>query len=62
MGFDDLYRFSVHAVIMYMEERVLLIRKTYCDQRWGLPGGGVEPGETIHEAFPGNAPKNWVLI
>lgn len=51
MGFNDLYRFSVHAVIMDGEERVLLIRQTYGDKWWGLPGGGVEPGETIHETI-----------
>ena len=51
MGFNDLYRFSVHAVILDEEKRVLLIKQTYEDKRWGLPGGGVEPGETIHEAI-----------
>lgn len=51
MGFNDLYRFSVHTVILDEEERVLLVKRTYGDKRWGLPGGGVEPGETIHEAI-----------
>lgn len=50
MGFDDFYRFSVHAVI-HFRGQVLLIKQTYGDKRWGLPGGGVEPGETIHEAI-----------
>ena len=50
MGFNDFYRFSVHAVI-HMNGQVLLIKQTYGDKRWGLPGGGVEPGETIHEAI-----------
>ncbi len=51
MGFNDLYRFSVHAVILNDEGKVLLLKQTYADKRWGLPGGGVEPGETIHEAI-----------
>lgn len=51
MGFDDLYRFSVHAVILNKENKVLLLKQTYTDKRWGLPGGGVEQGETIHEAI-----------
>lgn len=51
MGFNDFYRFSVHAVITNREGNVLLLKQTYGDKRWGLPGGGVEPGETIHEAI-----------
>jgi 8-oxo-dGTP diphosphatase len=31
--------------------RVLQIKQTYGDGRWGLPGGGLEPGETIHDAL-----------
>ena len=51
MGFNDFFRFSVHAVITNNEGKLLLIKQTYTDKRWGLPGGGVEPGETIHEAI-----------
>lgn len=51
MGFNDFFRFSVHAVIMNNEGKVLQLKQTYGDKRWGLPGGGVEPGETIHEAI-----------
>jgi 8-oxo-dGTP pyrophosphatase MutT (NUDIX family) len=51
MGFNDFFRFSVHAVITNNEGRVLLLKQTYGDKRWGLPGGGVEPGETIHQAI-----------
>ena len=28
-----------------------MLRQTYGDQRWGLPGGAVEPGETILDAL-----------
>ncbi|MDQ5826387.1 MAG: NUDIX domain-containing protein [Chloroflexota bacterium] len=50
MGFEHFYRFSVHAVIQNQDGLVLLIKQTYGDKRWGLPGGSVEPGETIHQA------------
>lgn len=51
MGFNDFFRFSVHAAIINEEGKVLQLKQTYGDKRWGLPGGGVEPGETIHEAI-----------
>ena len=51
MGYNDFFRFSVHAVIINNEGKLLLLKQTYGDKRWGLPGGGVEPGETIHEAI-----------
>ena len=49
MGFDDRYRLSAHAVITDVAGRVLLLQATYADRRWGLPGGAVDPGETLHE-------------
>ena len=49
MGFDDRYRLSAHAVIIDEAGRVLLLQATYGDRRWGLPGGAVDPGETLHE-------------
>jgi 8-oxo-dGTP pyrophosphatase MutT (NUDIX family) len=47
MGFDDRYRLSAHAVITDEAGRVLLLQATYGDRRWGLPGGAVDPGETL---------------
>lgn len=44
------FRLGVHAVIVNDEGKVLLLKWTYGDKGWGLPGGGVDPGETIHEA------------
>ena len=51
MGFEDRFRMSVHAVITDEQERVLLLRATYADGAWGLPGGAVDPGETVHETL-----------
>ncbi len=51
MAFGSRYRLSVHAVISDHEGRLLLLRQTYGDNRWGLPGGGVDPGETVHQAI-----------
>lgn len=51
MGFEDQFKISVHAVILNDKQEVLQIKATYADLRWGLPGGCIEPGETIHEAL-----------
>jgi 8-oxo-dGTP pyrophosphatase MutT (NUDIX family) len=51
MGFDDWYRLSAHAVITDARSRVLLVQATYGDRAWGLPGGAVDPGETLHDAL-----------
>jgi 8-oxo-dGTP pyrophosphatase MutT (NUDIX family) len=49
MGFEDHYRLSAHAVITNDAHEVLLLKATYGNLSWGLPGGALEPGETIHE-------------
>lgn len=51
MGFDDTYKLSAHAVITNDEGAVLQLRATYADKTWGLPGGALDLGETIHEAL-----------
>lgn len=48
MGFEDWYRLSVHAVITNDSGEVLLLKATYAEKAWGLPGGALDPGETIH--------------
>ena len=51
MGFHDFYRLSSHAVIFNANNQVLLLKATYADGAWGLPGGGLDQGETIHQAL-----------
>jgi ADP-ribose pyrophosphatase YjhB (NUDIX family) len=41
---------GVRAVVIDDDRRVFLIRHTYV-HGWHLPGGGVEPGETLHDAL-----------
>lgn len=51
MAFDDLFRIGAHGVFTDDEGRILLLKATYDGCRWGLPGGSLDPGETIHEAL-----------
>ncbi len=51
MSFEDTFRLSAHAVITNELGEVLQLRATYADRNWGLPGGALDPGETIHEAL-----------
>ncbi len=51
MAFEDRFRMSCHAVITDAHGRVLLLQASYGDGRWGLPGGALEPGETVHQAL-----------
>lgn len=51
MGFEHFFRLSAHAVITDGDGHVLQLRATYGEQRWGLPGGALDPGETVTEAL-----------
>ncbi|KAA8735430.1 NUDIX domain-containing protein [Acinetobacter qingfengensis] len=51
MTFTDFYRLSAHAVICNAQRQVLLLKATYTDCAWGLPGGALDLGETIHQAL-----------
>ena len=51
MAFDDQYRIGAHGIFMDDKDRILLLKATYTDKSWGLPGGAIDPGETIHEAL-----------
>jgi len=51
VAFNDTFRLSSHAVITNAQGQVLLLKANYGNFAWGLPGGALEPGETIHEAL-----------
>jgi 8-oxo-dGTP pyrophosphatase MutT (NUDIX family) len=51
MAFDDMFRLSSHAVILNADSKVLMLKASYGAFSWGLPGGALEPGETIHDAL-----------
>jgi len=51
MSFHDFYKISSHAVIANAQRQVLLLKADYAGKEWGLPGGGLDPGETIHQAL-----------
>ena len=51
MSFEDSYRLSSHAVITDSSGRVLLLKANYNNGFWGLPGGAVDPGETIDKTL-----------
>jgi 8-oxo-dGTP diphosphatase len=50
------------AVLFDPEGRVLLVREGYGRRRWGLPGGGIEPGEQPHEAAVREAREETGLV
>jgi 8-oxo-dGTP pyrophosphatase MutT (NUDIX family) len=51
MSLNHTFRLSSHAVITNANGEILLLRANYTDRSWGLPGGGLETGETIHQAL-----------
>jgi 8-oxo-dGTP diphosphatase len=51
MAFNDTFRISSHGVVFNALGQVLLLKATYGNCAWGLPGGALEPGETIHQAL-----------
>jgi 8-oxo-dGTP diphosphatase len=51
LAFKDTYRFGAHAIISNSEGQVLLLKRTYGNKGWSTPGGSIETGETIHDAF-----------
>ena len=51
MSFIDSFKLSTHAVILDESNKVLQLKQTYTDCRWGLPGGSIESKETIHESL-----------
>ena len=51
MAYNDKFRLSSHAVITDADGKVLLLKANYGSHDYGLPGGALEPGETIHDAL-----------
>ncbi|QYJ79207.1 NUDIX hydrolase [Shewanella acanthi] len=51
MAFNDTFRLSSHGVITNEQGQILQLKANYGNSAWGLPGGALEPGETIHEAL-----------
>lgn len=51
MAFTDFYRLSAHAVITNASGEVLLLKASYGEQGWGLPGRALDVGETVHQAL-----------
>lgn len=51
MAFSDRYRVGAHAVITNSQGQILLLKATYGNLAWGLPGGAIDPQETIFEGL-----------
>jgi 8-oxo-dGTP pyrophosphatase MutT (NUDIX family) len=53
MDLDELrIRPAVRALVLDPDQRLLLVRFEFPDgTRWALPGGGLEPGESDHDAL-----------
>lgn len=51
MSYNNQFRISVHAVITDDNQNILLLKQTYNDKRWGLPGGAPEPPENIYDTL-----------
>lgn len=45
------YRLGVHGIFVNDAIEILQLKATYGAKDWGLPGGAIEPGETVHEAL-----------
>lgn len=51
MAYNDTFRLSCHAVISNKENEILLLKANYGNCSWGLPGGAMDAGETIHQTL-----------
>jgi len=51
MAFNDLFRISAHAVFTDADDKVLILKANYAEKRWGLPGGGLDLGEMVHQVL-----------
>ncbi|MFW1665625.1 NUDIX domain-containing protein [Acinetobacter ursingii] len=62
MAFSDQYRVGAHAVITNIDGKVLLLKANYGNFAWGLPGGGIDPGETILQGLQRECEEELGLI
>ncbi|WP_151981303.1 NUDIX hydrolase [Acinetobacter guerrae] len=62
MAFSDLYRVGAHAVITNADKKVLLLKANYGNFAWGLPGGGIDPDETILQGLQRECEEELGLI
>lgn len=47
----DLPRFAVTALVFIAQaDSILLVRQNYGQRYWSLPGGSMEPGESVEQA------------
>jgi 8-oxo-dGTP diphosphatase len=53
VAYNDKFRLSSHAVITDTDDNVLLLKANYGGHDFSLPGGVLEPSETIHQALQG---------
>ncbi len=51
MAFDDFFRLGAHGVFLNEEGKVLMVKATYAERKWMLPGGAIDPNETIENAL-----------
>lgn len=51
MAYSHKFRVSAHAVIVDDNQKILLLKQTYGNGEWGLPGGSPEPPETIQDTL-----------
>ena len=49
--YNDLPRFAVVALVFIRKgDSILLVRQNYGQRYWSLPGGSMEPGESVDQA------------
>lgn len=51
MSYKHKFRISAHAIIVDDDKKILLLKQTYGDKKWGLPGGSPEPPENIEDTL-----------
>ncbi|AYC28482.1 NUDIX hydrolase [Paenisporosarcina cavernae] len=47
----ELFHLGAHAIIQNEDGKVLLLKRTYGNKGWSLPGGGVDSGESMYDAL-----------